>query len=390
MAAPPGPIVFEDPEWARCFRQGLASAVRPVRVMHPCAGVNAPERAAREMGMPWVSTGDWEVNSALWGALHRVSSNPATLRVGPRTGNVLEVQLKDLDLRTDGIVSGPPCPPFSTIGKRLGECDVRSCVFLTVCAWIIHLAVHGDLTWFVLENVEGITSKRKHDSASFADWFLAEMMRDLPSGWSIRVVPHNSRMCLLPQSRPRVFFVGISESLQSTRRLRRISSQPPFAWPPVKLIDFLDLQPCATDWERLSTRQQVNVLEQLQKFRLTSSEDEGQDVAVADISRDPLRPYDSSVAVDSTHTLRTNSAHLWLLPSARLSEKLGPKGRLLNRSEKCRAAGIVPETLSSLTDYELDFAIGNTIPVPLIGTILYPVLRAWAEAQGPLSHAPQP
>ena len=115
MAAPPGPIVFEDPEWARCFRQGLASAVRPVRVMHPCAGVNAPERAAREMGMPWVSTGDWEVNSALWGALHRVSSNPATLRVGPRTGNVLGVQLKDLDLRTDGIVR-PALPAF--LGNR--------------------------------------------------------------------------------------------------------------------------------------------------------------------------------------------------------------------------------------------------------------------------------
>ena len=44
-------------------------------------------------------------------------------------------------------------------------------------------------------------------------------------------------------------------------------------------------------------------------------------------------------------------------------------------------AGIVPESLRLLSDQELDKAIGNTIPVPLIGTVMFPVLRAWVDYQ---------
>jgi hypothetical protein len=56
------PVVFEDAEWAKEMKPQMLLAPRPVRVLHPCAGLNAPERAAREMCMPWVSTGDFEQN----------------------------------------------------------------------------------------------------------------------------------------------------------------------------------------------------------------------------------------------------------------------------------------------------------------------------------------
>ena len=388
MSEPPPPpplgiddgVVLADPLWARECRAALSDAPRAVKVLSPCAGLNSPERAAREMGLSWETAGDWDVNPALRSTLLRLSRKPELLHVGPRTGDVLSVDIGSLDLSTDGIVAGPPCPPFSSIGKRLAELDSRSSVFVTVCAWILHLSTNGHLCFFILENVAGITSKRKGDDQSFADWFMEEMYKDLPQGWSIRVVRHNSSKCLLPQSRPRVFFVGTSAALTSGRRLRRISSQPPLSWPAVDLLEFLDPVPKEEDWASLSVRQQVNLMTNLEQFHKQCSENpDKEQVAITDVARDPLKRFDSGLVVGCTRTLRTNSAYLWILPSPACTGKFGEKGRFLNRAEKARCAGLRPESLQDLSDPECDKAIGNTIPVPLIGTVMFPVLRAWVE-----------
>ena len=104
-------------------------------------------------------------------------------------------------------------------------------------------------------------------------------------------------------------------------------------------------------------------------------------VGVVDIARDPLKGVDSKIAVGCVRTLRTNNSHLWLLPSPQLEATFGDRGRRLNRDEKCRLAGLVPESLSELDEPDLEIAIGNTIPVPLVGVVLAPVLRAWAHME---------
>jgi hypothetical protein len=38
---------------------------------------------------------------------------------------------------TDVLVSGPPCPPFSGLGKHDGQQDERFCPFQTVVEWIV-------------------------------------------------------------------------------------------------------------------------------------------------------------------------------------------------------------------------------------------------------------
>ena len=58
------------------------------------------------------------------------------------------------------------------MGSRLVDLDARSHVFITVCNWIVYLASHN-LSFFVLENVEGITKRKKGDTESFADKVLA-------------------------------------------------------------------------------------------------------------------------------------------------------------------------------------------------------------------------
>ena len=95
------------------------------------------------------------------------------IHIGGHDGDVLHVDLKSLDLSTDAIVAGPPCPPFSAIGSRLCEVDPRSSVFVCVALWAVYLAVHGRLAWWCFENVEGICKRKTGGAAdSFAGWFI--------------------------------------------------------------------------------------------------------------------------------------------------------------------------------------------------------------------------
>ena len=167
----------------------------------------------------------------------------------------------------------PTVPPFSSIGKRLIEMDARASVFVTVAMWILQLAHHGTLTWSVLENVSGIRKRRRGETKSFAEWFLDEMGPELPTGWRIDVVEHNSCECLLPQSRPRVFFIGTSGALRQTPLQRRLLSTAPLSRPRVDIIHFLDPSPSTEDWYALTLRQQVNLLEQLHSFQSSCAPD---------------------------------------------------------------------------------------------------------------------
>eukprot|EP00969_Alexandrium_andersonii_P044041 1932082-Alexandrium_andersonii.AAC.1 len=62
-------------------------------------------------------------------ALERLSPGEP-LALGPDTGNVNTKPLDSL-ADADGLVSGPPCPPYSSIGLRKLEADARSTVLGT-------------------------------------------------------------------------------------------------------------------------------------------------------------------------------------------------------------------------------------------------------------------
>ena len=146
-------LVHNRPFWVEEFLPQLVDAPRPVKVLSPCVGLNAPERAARELEVPWQTTGDYDVNPDLWKVLRNFTHDISKLSVGPRAGSVLRVPLADLDLETDGLVSGPPCPPFSSMGKRLIDMDPRASVFATVACWILHLSkcrCIAAIIWYIL------------------------------------------------------------------------------------------------------------------------------------------------------------------------------------------------------------------------------------------------
>ena len=133
---------------------------------------------------------------------------------GVMSGDVSNVPLEDLDLTTEVVFTGPPCPPFSTIGKTLGQLDRRCHVFIVIMNWIIHLATHGNLMFFVIENVVGIL-KRQRGESPFAAWVVAELRAGLPQGWTVAVQRAKAMNAHLPQHRERVFITGYCPRMQA-------------------------------------------------------------------------------------------------------------------------------------------------------------------------------
>ena len=84
---------------------------------------------------------------------------------------------------------------------------------------------------------------------------------------------------------------------------------------------------------------------------------------IVDIGRDPLRGMCTDIAVNKTRTLRTPCADIWLLPSNNLTRTSG--------------AGVVLASMIALSEQDVDRAIGNTIPVPMMGCVMFPCLKAW-------------
>lgn len=129
---------------------------RPLRLALPCAGVDGAGHALRMMGVPVDPVHVYDLNSYLRPALLALHgpSSANRLHLGPDVGDILRVDPRELE-PVDGIVAGPPCPPFSSIGLRGGQYDPRADVFQHVVDMIVELGSRGAL-FFILENVPGV------------------------------------------------------------------------------------------------------------------------------------------------------------------------------------------------------------------------------------------
>ena len=102
-------------------------------------------------------------------------------------------------------------------------------------------------------------------------------------------------------------------------------------------------------------------------------------------ARDPTGHVDSEFSVDQVATLRTNNHTLWLFPPTSMVSVFGAKGRLMTIVEKARCAGFADGALRGLLKckrlHDAEVALGNTIPVPMVGNVLAPILRMWQEGR---------
>ncbi|QOJ28707.1 MAG: DNA (cytosine-5-)-methyltransferase [Ignavibacteriales bacterium] len=129
--------------------------------------------------------------------------------------------LPNFDLFTGGF----PCQPFSTVGKRLGELDIRGTLFED----IIRICSSKKPKYILLENVKGLTMGRLKPT------FLKIITELEKIGYDVEYALLNSKDYGVPQNRERLWIFGFMGKLPANFKLA-----PPKIPLKHRLKDFLD------------------------------------------------------------------------------------------------------------------------------------------------------
>jgi len=107
----------------------------------------------------------------------------------------------------DLMIAGFPCQTFSVIGQRKGFEDDRG----QVIYGLINILVAKKIKYFILENVKGLVN---HDNGRT----LKIILKDLEeAGYNVSYKVLNSLDFGVPQSRERIYFVGVRKDLAKSK-----------------------------------------------------------------------------------------------------------------------------------------------------------------------------
>lgn len=150
----PGP-----PKWTHLTQRALPQT-RPLLLASLCIGLDAAGHALQELGVPYITAQAFDTDTSLLPALVALHGEAALrFKLGPASGNLLDLDESTM-CSVDAVVAGPPCPPFSNLGKRLQKDDPRAAVFEKVLDVVVEQGRRGCLAFFILENVPGIEARR--------------------------------------------------------------------------------------------------------------------------------------------------------------------------------------------------------------------------------------
>lgn len=154
---------------------------------------------------------------------------------------IVPQELPDFDLFSGGF----PCQPFSTVGKRLGEVDMRGTLFED----IIRICSHKTPSFILLENVKGLSVGRLKPTFDK----IIDSLKD--TGYDVRHAILNSKDYGVPQNRERLWIFGLYGQLPHGFQL-----EPPKMPLKYRLKDFLDEHP---EIELYRSEQQIERIKEL-------------------------------------------------------------------------------------------------------------------------------
>lgn len=214
------------------FQQMKDHVRRAVRIdfdsLELCGGLGTAGIADACLGLNSKCVGIYDVNPDLVPWLQRLHGEfHEVIFCGKSVGNIMTIPVEEFPL-AHKIVAGPPCPPWSTKGKRKSWDDERSNPFWRSLEIIVHQAVHASekLQCFILENVMGICNK-DGNGVKPIDVVLGYLQQRLGQLWTVHVWKFNSRDFGLAANRPRVYIIG-----RRIRRLRNRRSLEPSSFTP--------------------------------------------------------------------------------------------------------------------------------------------------------------
>lgn len=137
---------------------------------------------------------------------HNRNNNVAQL------GDVSEITGKDMSHKLDGIqpigvIGGPPCQAFSRSNVYLKDDDIRRTLPGDFARVLKELREFFPVSFFVFENVQGITFERHKEEFERFRFLFDE------AGFHLHETLLNARDYGVPQDRPRVFIVGFNKTM---------------------------------------------------------------------------------------------------------------------------------------------------------------------------------
>lgn len=121
----------------------------------------------------------------------------------------LDSLLPKKNIKIDGIIGGPPCQGFSLSGNR-DKKDPRNSLFME----FVRFVKHFQPKFFVMENVTGILSMQTKSGQLVKDVILSEYDA---AGYNVEIFILNAAEFGVPQSRIRVFFIGLRKDIPYDR-----------------------------------------------------------------------------------------------------------------------------------------------------------------------------
>ncbi|MBO5478008.1 MAG: DNA cytosine methyltransferase [Clostridia bacterium] len=115
-------------------------------------------------------------------------------------------KLLDKDIQIDGIIGGPPCQGFSLSGDRDPK-DPRNSLFME----FVRFVKIFQPKFFVMENVTGILSMETKEGKLVKNVIIDEYKK---IGYNLDIKVLNAAEYGVPQSRMRVFFVGMRNDIK--------------------------------------------------------------------------------------------------------------------------------------------------------------------------------
>lgn len=176
----------------------LFNEFKPIRIGTDCSGIEAPIIALQEMNIPFIHEFSSEIDK------HCIATIKANFNPNIIFGDINQRKLKEIP-DIDMYVCGFPCQPFSIAGKRQGINDVRGTIFYE-CLKVIR---YKKPIIFVLENVVGLLSINHGQT-------FKEIIKSLKKGnkYNVYWKVLNTSDYGIPQSRKRVFIIGIQKEYQ--------------------------------------------------------------------------------------------------------------------------------------------------------------------------------
>ena len=350
----------------------------PLTLALPCIGIDACCHALVELGVRFFVKYAYDILSYLAGPLTALHGDIDHFHLGNIDGDILLADITTWD-RVDGIVAGPPCPPWSRIGRRASWNDVRSKVWWKVTDILVDQGKKG-ASFFILEIVIGMDThqaganrdRSRHDvNTSYQEW-LVIFSRDAPM-WEVHTWTLNTQD-YLPQHRERLYTIGINRAVGCTspRPPPRTSTNDRLALaellhPEIPNIQKMQLPP-RLRWHLFLAKAKFlgNI-----RTGIVPTVHGGHCMAV-ELDRSPDRTWGVATRYDGCiPTLRTKHRSTWVM----LSDH-GGISRFLHPIEHLTLQGFPPEVSLGMTPEQVVHAAGNACSVPVMGAVLLQVLCA--------------